>query len=219
MIADDSGRYAGEALVAAAGVLPSPLLAARLAREHALVVGTDGAAAQLLAMGVHPDVVIGDMDSVGDAAERLELTGTIFVHRPSQEENDLEKAMTWLAARGMMQATVIGAGGGMIDHALNNFSVLARHAATMRIAIRDDASYGYFVHDHLRIRTHPGDRVSLIPLASARLTTHGVQWELDGEELRLGGREGASNRATAEELSITVHEGMLLVVHYRGIMR
>ncbi|MBS1910518.1 MAG: thiamine diphosphokinase [Bacteroidetes bacterium] len=215
---DDTDRFAGEALVAVAGVLPSPLLVARLAREHALVVGTDGAASRLLEIGVHPDVVIGDMDSVGDAAERLALTGTTFLHRPSQEANDLDKALTWLAGSGMTQATVIGVGGGMIDHTLNNFSVLARHAATMRIAIRDDASCGYFVGDRLRARTHPGDRVSLIPTASARLTTHGLEWELDDEKLQLGVREGASNRAVGDGISITVHEGMVVVVHYPAIM-
>ena len=86
----------------------------------------------------------------------------------------------------------------MIDHVLNNFSLLTRYAQEVSIRTVDDLCTGYFVTDRLTIDTEEGQRVSIIPMPGAQVTTKGLHWELDGEVLAWSIREGASNRATGE---------------------
>lgn len=201
-------------LIAVDGELPDIELIRRLLPRYNRLVAADGAAVQLLAHNIVPDVVIGDLDTVGEQRTDLIAQGALLVEIADQEENDFEKALKWCIDRGETDVTIIGIAGRMVDHTLNNFSIVAKFARRLRVRIRDAESIAYVVTGTLQIRTRPGDRISLIPLPSARLTTSGLAWELCGETLEIGKREGASNRATATEVGVTIHEGTILAFHF-----
>jgi thiamine pyrophosphokinase len=200
-------------LLALDGELPSSATMAALAGEARAIVAADGAALKLSGARIVPHVVIGDLDSIGSAGSFAE-SGTIVIEEPSQERGDLEKALEWIAARGERSVVVVGATGGMPDHALNNFSILARHARRLRIRLAADRFQGYIVTAEQAIETSGGDRVSLIPLPEARISTRGLEWELNDEILAIGIREGASNRATGTRVEIDVADGALVAFHY-----
>jgi thiamine pyrophosphokinase len=101
-----------------------------------------------------------------------------------------------------------------VDHTLNNFSILPKFANTMRLSLRDAASVAYLVPDTITLETSPGDRISLIPLPSAIISTSGLAWPLRNELLAIGIREGISNEATGPKADVRVSEGMVLVFHY-----
>jgi thiamine pyrophosphokinase len=206
--------YAGGALLVLDGELPAAGFIRELRRGHGPLVAADGAGLRLDAMGIAPEVVIGDLDTIGEKRGLLEEKGAIVIEDRSQETNDFEKGLAWIVARGSAAATVVGIGGGMADHAFNNFSVLAKFARALRLQLRDERSAAYAVPDALLLAARPGDRISLLPLPSARLATSGLVWDLHDESLALGVREGASNRAEGSEVTIRVAEGLILVFHY-----
>jgi len=203
-------------LVAIDGDLPGAGLVRDLLSTHTALVAADGAASRLLDDGIVPDVVIGDLDAIGDRRSELAARGALIVEIADQERNDFEKALGWCIDRGETRVTIVGIAGGMVDHTLNNFSILSRFARLLRLRLRDADSTAHVATGDLLLRTTPGDRVSLIPLPSARLTTTGLAWELRDEVLAMGVREGASNRAVAEEISLSVHEGTVLAFHFDG---
>lgn len=202
------------ALLALSGALPGRTLMIAMKEAHATLIAADGAAVALAELGLRPDVLIGDLDSVGPLRDELAEAGTTVVEEASQETNDFEKALVWLTESGYDRVTVVGIDGGMVDHTLNNFSILARHARHLALEIRSGAAVGRCVIDRLELPTADGERISLIPLPTARLTTVGLAWELADEVLAIGRREGASNRALGALVSVKVHEGVVLVVHY-----
>jgi thiamine pyrophosphokinase len=210
----DPRNYAGGSLLVVDGELPPPALIHELRAAHAPIVAADGAALRLRELSILPDLVIGDLDTIGERAALFEAEGVRVIRLESQETNDLEKALEWIEGEGAESVTIIGAAGGMTDHTLNNFSVLARHARRIRISLRDEASVAYLVHDELTIDARPGDRISLIPLPSAIVTTSGLAWGLHEERLSLGLREGASNHATAENVRIEVSDGLIALWKY-----
>ncbi len=196
------------------GDLPSAALIRTLRREHAPVVATDGAALGLRALGVLPDVIIGDLDSIGTERESFTRAGVRVIRLESQETNDLEKALLWLVEQGTVAATAIGLAGGAVDHTLNNFSVIGKFATQLRLRLRDDLSTAYLVRGSLALDVQPGDRISLIPLPSATLQTQGLAWPLHDEQLAIGVREGASNMAIAPHITIHVRQGTAILFHY-----
>ncbi len=198
------------------GELPEPEFVRSTIGDYALVVAADGAALQLETMGIAPDLVIGDLDTVGPARARLESSRTRLVEDPDQQRNDLEKAIAWIGAQGHRSIDMMGIGGGMTDHVLNNFSVVARFADSYRLRVVAPECEVVFVTDRLEFAANPGARVSLIPLPRARLSTEGLQWELRDEVLEFGVREGASNRALTETVSLTVHSGVVAMFLYRS---
>jgi len=192
----------------------------RLAVGADLIVGADGGAAQAMASGLSPDVVIGDMDSLPDEA-RTALTGDgreFIVHPRAKDETDLELALTYVVERGYRDIVVLGALGGRLDHTLANVLLLAlpRFGAA-RIAILGGGQEALVLHggSSLDVDGRPGDLVSLLPLGgdAVGVTTRGLAWALDGEILHFGASRGVSNEMTAATARVELDSGCLLVIH------
>ena len=124
------------ALVIANGDPPSAALLDELREGAALVVAADGGARPALALGVMPDIVTGDLDSIGDAREAIPADRI----RPNPDPNatDLEKAVALCLDEGCDAIDIIGAGGGRADHALANLSVLVSFSRRARVRMVDD---------------------------------------------------------------------------------
>src|SRR5688572_12733305 len=88
-----------------------------------LVIAADGGAESLDAFRRRPDVLVGDMDSVGAALiERLEAAGTEVERHPADKErSDTELALETAVTRGATEIVLLGAiGGNRLDHELAN---------------------------------------------------------------------------------------------------
>jgi thiamine pyrophosphokinase len=200
-------------VIVANGELPATSILAAVISDKSRVIACDGAANALASRGIRCQVIIGDLDSLGAGRAMFEAHGTSIVHEPDQDSNDLEKALTWIWNGGATDACIVGAGGGMYDHALSNFSVIARWAPRLRLAIVEERGLGFIVPDRAHMLTESGDRVSLVPLPTATITTHGLRWELSNEELSMGIREGASNQAISDFVYVVVHSGVVAIFH------
>ena len=182
-----------------------------LSRDARSVIAADGAARTLLKRGVTPDVIGGDLDSVGKLDKRFaQIT---FLYDPSQEDTDFDKALRYIISKKSKAVVVIGAFGKRTDHSLNMMSVAARYADAIDIVFLNDDC---LVHV-LRVGWHsfasePGETVSLIPVGAVEgVTTEGLAYPLDGERLALGERDGISNEATHRKFSVGLRSGVLLL--------
>lgn len=175
-------------------------------------IAADGAANALVEMGIVPDILCGDLDSVHDhVLEAVQAHGTVIVD-PNQDDNDFEKALRVASNALWNTVLIIGIHGGELEHTLNNWSVLMRHGRTMRLFVLDGHRIGIPVYERFTYAALPEEVISIIPQPRVRLSTDGLQWELRDEYLELGMREGARNRAVQPDVAITVHEGSALVV-------
>lgn len=176
-----------------------------------LIIAADGGAAAALKHGFRPACVVGDLDSVTPAV-RQKLPGTIFVHRPSQESNDLEKALIHARQLGVTDLTVLGTDGQRLDHTLNNLSVLSRYDQDFDLRLLTPHAEVFIVRDRWDYRGPVGKTISLIPLARAGgVRTRGLAFPLDNDPLEFGQREGLSNYSTQESVSVRIRSGLLFV--------
>ncbi|MBU3679481.1 MAG: thiamine diphosphokinase [Candidatus Kapabacteria bacterium] len=174
-------------------------------------IAADGAANALHDMGIVPDILAGDLDSVRDDVLASVREHGMVIADPDQDINDFEKALRVAASSMWTRVLVAGLHGGELEHTLNNWSVMMRHARTMQLFALDGHRIGIPVYEEFRYHAELDELVSIIPQPHARLTTAGLQWSLTDDVLELGSREGARNRAIATEIAITVHEGSALV--------
>lgn len=174
------------------------------------LIAADGAASELFDMGIIPEFVVGDLDSIRPDVRDQLLSMSEVVCQPDQETNDFEKALTFAESMLWKNVLVVGIHGGDLEHTLNNWSVLMRFGRTMQLAALDRRRYAIPVFESIAYEGAEDEIISLIPQPLARLTTRGLHWALNDEHLELGTREGARNRATHTRIEIDVHDGAIL---------
>jgi len=168
-------------------------------------IAVDGAANYLYRMGVVPDVIIGDLDSYKNEFEGENIE---IVYEGSQEINDFEKALIYCIKNEYKEILIFGINGGELDHVLNNFSVIKKYIGLLDMIIFDNGRFGYLLREgKFEFEAGVNRLVSIIPFFNVRLQTYGLKWELNGEVLEFGVREGARNRSLGNRFSVEIKKG------------
>jgi thiamine pyrophosphokinase len=176
-----------------------------------MILCADGGADRALSLGVEPDFVIGDLDSLsGQARQRLQPEQ--LIRRPDQNSSDLEKALEFALDRKITEVTVIGVGGGRLDHQLFNLHVLERYSQVMDIRCMDSGGSGFFLRGSVQLICQPGETITLMAFRRASgITTSGLRWNVHNATFEWGVRNGLSNEAADRSVTISVKEGSLFV--------
>lgn len=116
-------------VILANGEFPSSERTAALLKQADRIICCDGAAERLLAAGIVPDLIVGDMDSLPLPLQ--ERFAGIIRPDKDQETNDLTKAFK-AAVDPLPEAIhILGATGKREDHTMANVSLLADYAAEL----------------------------------------------------------------------------------------
>ncbi|PKL79644.1 MAG: thiamine diphosphokinase [Ignavibacteriae bacterium HGW-Ignavibacteriae-4] len=172
------------------------------------LIAADGAYNALNRLEIHPMAIVGDMDSVEYMHDDAQ---TSFVKIDSQETNDFEKCIEYIADKGYENILIVGFTGGLLEHAMNNTSILMKYSNKYDFTIYHEGRYSFLVENSSRFQAEKGEIISLIPYPIVKLTTKNLYWELNDELLELGTREGARNIATSDSFSLEIHSGKCFV--------
>jgi thiamine pyrophosphokinase len=189
------------------GLLPLRDLA--LARRRGpRLVGVDGGANRLEALGLMPQAVIGDMDSL-DPAVRARLPAAIVHEIAEQESTDFDKALRSVRAPVVL---AVGFQGARIDHALAVLTSLVTHADQPCIVIGAQ-DIVFHAPKRLVLRLKIDDRLSLFPMARVTGRDKGLRWPIAGLDFAPDGRIGTSNQVIEREVVLEMdNRGMLVIL-------
>ncbi|MCP3998190.1 MAG: thiamine diphosphokinase [bacterium] len=183
------------------------------------VVAADSGLDQAYRLGISPDLVVGDMDSVTpDALARAEDDGVAIERHPmAKDATDLELAIDAASAAGFERATIIGGTGGRMAHTLANAMVLLKERSivldwrTSRATITAVRS-GESQH----FRNSDGPLLSILAIGGpAACSSTGLRWPLGLSPLVAGSTRGISNEITGETATVSVSSGQVLTIHER----
>ena len=196
--------------VTIAGGGPLRLQSLRLALARAPhAVAVDGGADRLLQAGVMPEAVIGDLDSLSDAA-RAAIPAARLHRIAEQATTDFDKTLRSITAPLVL---AVGFTGGRMDHGLAVLNALVRHGDRPCILIGDrDITFAAPPRPlHLRLRV--GDALSLFPLAAVSGGSEGLRWPIAGLDFAPDGFIGTSNAVTRPEVRLSfARPGMLVIL-------
>lgn len=209
------------AVIFANGRLSRPILL----QPDDLIIAADGGSHHCLGLGIRPQVVIGDLDSVrDDEVEALSKLGAEIIIYPQRKDfTDLELALLEAQKRGADQVVVLAGLGMRWDQSLANI-LLPAMLPGLRVSLVDGPQELHFISsgETLEITGQVGDIVSLIPVGgdAQGITTHGLEYPLFSETLRLGSTRGISNvllgeTSAAAKARISLNTGLLVcaVIH------
>jgi thiamine pyrophosphokinase len=202
-------------LIFANGELPNLESAHRLLQPDDFILCADGGTRHALALGLTPDLIIGDLDSLPPTIKHQPSTQIIQFPK-DKDETDLELAINHALTLNPSEIVIIAALGGRIDQTLGNISLFADpRLSAFVIKLNDGAEEVFFCRDHAQVKGRSGDIVSLIPWGRdvTGVVTENLRWKLSSETLYPHKTRGISNEMLTEEASIKIESGLLLVVH------
>jgi len=208
------------AIIFANGDLPNIRIAQDLLQPDDFLIGVDGGTVHIFNMGLRPNVVVGDMDSIPEEIlSRLTASDVeINLHPADKNETDLELALDYAIRSAHREILILAAMGGRLDHALSNLLLLTHpRLQDLKIRIDDGMEELFFCRDQVHVHGRPGDLVSLIPWGGqvTGIATNHLKWPLRGETLVPYKTRGVSNQMLAEAASIKIASGLLLIIHRR----
>lgn len=186
--------------------------------EDDFLVAVDGGLRHLLQLGLTPQLLIGDLDSVNaENLDRCMQWGVeILRFPPEKDETDLELAVREALQRGFSEIVITCALGNRLDHTLGNLALLALpELQGTHALISNGATSIYLVKDQIALETYPGALISLLPWGQPvdGVSTTGLQYELEDATLYPWKTLGLSNVATNSEVTVSIKSGQLFLFH------
>lgn len=180
-----------------------------------LVIAADGGIALADALGVTPDLWVGDFDSVNDDQRRAHRDIPHEDHPIDKDELDLELAIRAARLRGARELRLLGVFGGRLDQTLAALLGAARlrdEGVTSWLAGDDHEAFVLGAGDAVTLDLPPGTVFSLLSLRQdAVVDVRGARFELTAARLPFGVGLGVSNRAV-DGPSVTVHAGTVALL-------
>ena len=181
-----------------------------------LIVAADSGLRHAAALGVSPDIVVGDFDSVTQEvlAEYPDLPR--LEHPPEKDLLDLELALNYAQERGAENYLIVGGLGDRFDQSLAAVLIAARWAREgfdVSLDSGERAVYLLAGEEEVRLELPPRQRFSLLSLVeTSTVSLEGAKYPLQGYELPFGVGRGVSNEVSQAPLRVTLAGGLVALI-------
>ena len=177
-----------------------------------LVIAADKGYDTVAALGITPDITIGDFDSRGSVPDADNLI-KLDVRK---DDTDVGHAVQLGFERGYTDFVIYGAVGGLLDHTLANIAIahdiVGRGGSALFFG--DEYSFTVISGGSYTFEPRDGGRISVFALSdiARSVTIKGLSYEAEALDLPRTSHRGVSNEFIGSEAFISVGEGDLLIV-------
>lgn len=187
-----------------------------LLRDADTIICADGGLNHLEAIGIKPDVVLGDFDSIDLALKtRYEQMSVTFHTFPKRKDaTDSELAIDYAVKTEPGEIFLLGMTGKRLDHGLTNLHLLKRIPKEIKACILDNYNKIYYCESDFHYRGEIGENLSIIPISDevTGIITEGLDYPLKDETLRFDSSRGVSNVLSETEIKIETTAGTYFVI-------
>lgn len=187
------------------------------AKAGDLRIAADGGFNNAKRLGVHVDILLGDLDSLGNVSVGEE---TEVIRVPAEKDfTDTQFAVETAIGRGADEIVIIGGLSGRLDHTLSNLSIL-EDLWTRRVhaVITDGNNRVRFINSTSTLIARSAYKYVSILLASEKakgVSVEGCKYPLKNAKLERDLQYAVSNEITGNCALISVRKGSLYIVESR----
>lgn len=206
-----------KAVIIANGVIEKDYIVKEECSKADVILCADSGAEHAYRLGIMPNYVIGDFDSIDSSIlKHLYQNGINIIKYPCEKDfTDTELCIIKAIEIGCTKICFLGMMGKRIDHALGNIGLLhfAANRGVNGYIVCDDWKI-YICKDKINLDGNIGDIVSIIPFKGdvSGVYTKGLKYPLKDSLLEFGRPLGVSNVMLEEKCEIGVKSGEILVI-------
>lgn len=216
-------------LIIAGGELLNPTQLKEKLSHYDKIIAVDSGYNHCISLGLNPDILIGDMDSVTDCnqldnhsslqSKEAKVTSNpvknlqIITAHPEKDDTDLKLAVNYALENNAISVTFACATGGRLDHFLNNLSILEyTHHQGIQCEMIDEVNKITILAGSKNYH-NTSKYISLIPITET-VTGSGTNLKYPMEELTIHRNNilSVSNEATADTFTINISQGKAFVI-------
>lgn len=182
------------------------------------IIAVDRGLQALYSVGIKPNYIIGDFDSVDkeilDSYKSNDLK--VMKLNPEKDYSDTHMALKLAIELKSEEVYIVGALGKRIDHALANIHILKEALdKNVKCKILDENNEIQLVNTYIELKNDENYKyISLIPLTTevTGVTLTGLKYPLENAILNIGHSIGISNEQILDTATINLKKGILILI-------
>ncbi len=173
----------------------------------------DGGADSALRLGLTPNYIIGDLDSISkEAIKKFKKTSKILQYK-RQSDTDVEKCLKFAIKNKFDEALLIGVTGNRLDHTICNLGIVLKFFNKIKLSLLSENSYLNPYTGDVRLKSLKGEIISLYGFdKKTKITSKGLKYPLKNISLPFGERESTSNVSTSNSIQLKIRNGIIFII-------
>ena len=182
----------------------------KILKNYNSIICADGGANKIIDLGIEPNYILGDMDSIDK--KNLKKYSQNIIKLKNQDYNDLHKTLLWAKEQKIKKIDIIGIDGKRLDHTIGNFSIILECISFIDITIFTDYGNIYTINKERTFKNCCKKNISLFnPIPQNKITTYGLEYELNDFSLKKM-YSGTLNRAINDEITVKTKNKILIFI-------
>lgn len=204
-------------LIISSGEIKDYKLLSKVVEENDYIVCADGGVNHLLKIDKLPNIVLGDLDSIGEKELKILKNENVEIRKfpKMKDETDTELCINYLLQEGYKDIRLMGVTGTRFDHTLANIYLLKRiYDLGASGKIIDANNRIFYTSDSISLKKKEGFFISIIPISKEGIiiSLNGFLYPLKKDYIEFSSTRGISNKIVEECGDIKIHRGEALVI-------
>ena len=179
-------------------------------KNYDSIICTDGAANKIINLGLKPNYILGDLDSI--YKKNIKKYKKNIIELDNQNYSDLYKSLSWIKKNKIKQIDIIGIDGRRIDHSIANFNIILEYIPFINITIFTEYGNIYTINKKRIFKNCYNKNISIFSASEKnKISTSGLQYELNNHELKKI-YSGTLNKAINNKITIKTEKKILVFI-------
>ena len=210
-----------KALILANGLHPSKSVIQYLQKNgYKTLICADGGANSAYKLGLVPDFIIGDLDSINTKVNKHYESKSKIIKYKRQNDTDVEKCLKYLIKKKYEEVILLGATGDRLDHSFCNMGIVLKFFNEIKINILHQKSFLKCFTGKVKLNTTKDEIISLYGFdKKTKIKSAGLKYPLENVSLPFGEKESTSNAAVSNEVELKITGGKIFVIRDFNTLR
>jgi len=184
------------------------------------IICADGGANSARKIGIIPDFIIGDLDSVALSTLKYFEKKSTIIQIKRQNDTDVEKCLKFAIKKGFNEVIILGVSGNRLDHTICNLGIVIKFFNKIKIHISAEDSFLSAYNKSVVIKSKINETISLYAFDKKTLiTSKGLKYPFKNSNLAFGEKESTSNVATLERIELKISGGIIFIIRDYNFMK
>ena len=207
----DISQVKGPFVLFGNGESPTHKIPTEILKNAGTILCTDGGTDKLKSIGLQPDLILGDLDSISDNSFGCEIIKLV-----DQSKTDLEKSLGWCLKNGITKMSLLGFSGEQDDHWMSALWTLITYHDKMDLAFYSNFSTIKCVKGDAQFDSFTGQTISIIPTRETiEISATGLKYPLNKSILKPPSF-GTRNSAKGDSFSIQTTGPVWVFLNYEN---